>query len=65
MIKCLGNSTIYEIMPEYPVLCTGMNGILFRGVWGRVPPIQINNFPLDAPPCGRGNSLKSKEFIGD
>jgi hypothetical protein len=34
------------IMPEYPVLCTGMKG---RG--GAC-------FKLDNPPCGRGNSLR-------
>jgi len=30
---------IYENMPEYPLLCKGMNGILFREFEGQIPSI--------------------------
>jgi len=43
----------YEIMPEYPVLCMEMNGILIMpSPWGRG-----KEFILDAPAYGLGDSL--------
>ena len=48
--------TFKPAQPEYPMLCTGMNG-LFLGVWG-ISSLKINlSFLYDAPPCRRGGLL--------
>ena len=41
-------------MPESPVLCTGMNGILFRGFGGQIPPTNLIRF-LRSPALWAGS----------
>jgi len=52
---------VYVKKPEYPVLCTGMNG---QWEFGSVSPQAYEAFSKEeAPPCGRGSSLNQVFFL--